>query len=139
MEGLLIIAFISMCGVLGNFFLQTYWFYWSHKIQERKHFTDEAQETKRIVELFDEEYLKRKKEWINFTPPSNSPEEAEPVASSYEFPPVYKTIKFDDVDKTTYQHQHQHQHRHHPEKKRKYNPDDIDGALDNFFNPKENV
>jgi len=41
MNDIVIIAFISMCGVLGILFLQSYWFWWSVKIQKRKHFTDQ--------------------------------------------------------------------------------------------------
>ena len=34
------IEIIIMIGVLWNAGLQTYWFFWSKKIEKRKHFTD---------------------------------------------------------------------------------------------------
>jgi hypothetical protein len=37
-----IVELVVMVGVIWNALLQTYWFFWSRKIQERKHTMDDG-------------------------------------------------------------------------------------------------
>ncbi len=115
---LIIIAFISMCGVLGNFFLQAYWFYWSYGVHKRKHFTDEQEDIKRVIDIFEEEFKKREEDWEAFIPKSEKQEVPVAAVDFIDFSTL-PVSTFPKIKKRN--------------KDSKYNPDEITGKLDNFF------
>lgn len=117
MEALTIIGFISMTGVLLNFGLQAYWFHWSTKVQERKHFTDEANEMDRIKSMFDKEEARRKKAWEEFIPT--------PKTKIVPAPEDFPIIDFNtDVNLNAHLKK---------DEEGKFNPDEVSGKLDGFF------
>lgn len=107
MESILI---ISAIGVTWNTVLQTWWFFWSRKVYERKHLTDEQEIdiSDRIREFYQEkeDFEYRQRGWRDFGSQNH--------------------LRHRGDDFFT-----------HQEPKRgangKYNPDEIAGSLDDFF------
>ena len=112
MESLLIIAYISAIGVWGNLILQAVWFYWSYRINQRKHFPDsegdieEIDLTDKVEQFYKEAYTlnidehKREINWGEWYP------------------------KNDEMTSNP---------KPERDSSGKYNPDEIDGTLDTFF------
>ena len=107
---------IVMVGVIWNALLQTYWLFWSKKIHERKHLTDEEEIEKydQLKMHFENEFnkLKREVEWREFS--TTSKKDGRPKPSDF-------IVKPQPGDSWS-----------HP---KKYNPDDITGDFDSFFSP----
>ena len=103
------VEIIIMMGVLGNFFLQTYWFFWSREIHERKHLTDEdfvsfSDFDKEVTETERDYYKEQDKvkqkridDWSEFNNQEAPSESKEPKEKKFN-PDEVKGI-FDDVFK----------------------------------------
>lgn len=129
------VEIIVMIGVIGNFVLQLIWFAWSYNVNKRKHYADDEKE----IEFHDriEEYLQlrihneqvikdRDKLWSDFIPSSKS--EGTKKQEKSQFNTFLEPfVGINDIENINQPNQ--------PEKLEngKYNPDEIEGRLDSFF------
>ncbi len=102
------IEIIIMFGVLGNFFLQAGWFIWSYRIHNRKHLTDDEIE----IELFD----KLKKHFDDLEDERKRKRNWDDFSNDITIPLRSKEEIL--------------------QSEKKYNPDEIEGVLDNLFKGK---